>query len=615
MLAGGVFRGLDRSLYDALLSLKARRFPLSLNAQIVHADLNDSSEFNLGSDLESRKAFADFLSVLGSCNARVTFDIIFRSPASMDGEFAAAARRAGLCIMAAAPVEEAYANFAYDSLGDKERALLDANVWHIKELGKNTIPRAKTFILSEYEIASAATALAHIGVIPDSDGVYRRTPLFYRWGDGLIPAISLAVAVWELGIDPDEIEFHPGRFLALPLPGEESIRIPVDESCSVLIPFATVWADDKYHVPFDRIARAAEDDELYADLFSELSNAMIMAADTTTEKRDFGITPVETIYPLSGIHTATLSGIIEEYFYWEWPFYAKTAALVMLMVIAFLLLRIKEDRLYSFACLTLLLAFTAWTILAWFFLRVSPWHAACAGFLFLFWLSNFACRLFRRYREQLLLRNALSRYFPRSLAERITAEGRTELVPAYKELTVFFSDIAGFTKWSSDKEPELVHAFLSDYLEAMAGIVFEYGGTVDKFMGDGMLAFFGDPFDMPDHAGRAVEAAVAMQKKIRELSLNWALKADINLKVRMGINTGWVIVGNLGTKNRIEYTVIGADVNLGQRMESNAPPGGILVTAAVKEKLKDRFIFSDTREIQVKGYGDPVEAYEVVFAV
>jgi adenylate cyclase len=199
------------------------------------------------------------------------------------------------------------------------------------------------------------------------------------------------------------------------------------------------------------------------------------------------------------------------------------------------------------------------------------------------------------------------------LAERITAEGKTDLVPVYKELTILFSDIFSFTKWSSDKEPALVHAFLSDYLETLASIIFEYGGTVDKFMGDGMLAFFGDPFDMSDHTGRCIKAAVAMQQNIRDLAAQWAPRADIDLKVRMGINTGRVIVGNLGTKTRIEYTVIGAAVNLGQRMEAAAPVGSILVTAAVQDKVKGDFIFGEKREIQVKGYESPIEAYEVQF--
>jgi adenylate cyclase len=609
---GGLFPKIDRDLYDLLLLIKVYYFPLALNAQIVHADLNDSSEVHLGSDLDTRKAFADFLTVLGLYNARVAFDFIFRSPAAGDYAFAEAARAAKLCIMAVVPVEEEYANFAYDTLKPEERALLRTNIWHIKEYGKNTIPRARTFILSNYTVSSSASQLAHIGVLPDIDGVFRRTPLFYRWEDGLIPAISLAVAVRELGIRPEDIEFYPGRFLVLPLPGEEAIRVPVDESGAVLIPFAAPWADDTYRVSFDRIAEAAYNEETYTALLSELSGSMIMAADTTTGKRDFGITPAETVYPLSGIHTAVLSGILEEYFYREWGRPARMVAFIILIIITVLLNSIKKDRLYFFIYLGLMAAFLAWTLAAWFTLRIGPWYGTIMGGLLLFFAAGLAIRLFRRYREELLLKNALSRYFPRSLAERIAAEGKTELNPAFKELTILFTDISGFTNWCSDREPALVHAFLSDYLETMAGIIFDHGGTVDKFMGDGILAFFGDPFEMPDHTRRCVDAALAMQEKIRELAVIWAPRAGINLKVRMGINTGRVIVGNLGTRTRIEYTVIGAAVNLGQRMESNAPVGGILVTGAVKEKTGNEFSFGERREIMVKGYDKPIETYEVI---
>jgi adenylate cyclase len=608
---GGLFLRIDRDLYDLLLLIKARYFPLALNAQIIHADLNDSSEARLGSDLDTRKAFADFLTVLGSYNARVAFDFIFRSPSAGDYAFAEAARAAKLCIMAVVPVEEEYANFAYDTLTPEEKALLKANVWHIREYGESAMPRAKTFILSDYAISSAATQLAHIGALPDDDGVFRRTPLFYRWEDGLVPAISLAVAARELGIEPADIEFYPGRFLVLPLSGEEAIRVPVDKSGAALIPFTASWAGDTYRISFDRIVEAAHNKETYAALLSELSGSMIMAADTTTAKRDFGISPVETVYPLSGIHTAMLSGILEEYFYVEWGELPRTAALVVLIIITFLLTGVKKDRLCFFLYLGLFAAFTAWTFAAWFALRIAPWYGNLAGGILLFFAAGFAVRLFRRYREEMLLKSALSRYFPRSLAERIAAEGKIELNPAFKELTILFTDISGFTNWSSDKDPALVHAFLSDYLETMAGIIFDHGGTVDKFMGDGILAFFGDPFEMPDHARRCVDAALAMQDKIRELAAAWAPKAGINLKVRMGINTGRVIVGNLGTRTRIEYTVIGAAVNLSQRMESNAPLGGILATRAAKEKAGGEFSFSEMREILVKGYDRPIEAYEV----
>jgi len=145
----------------------------------------------------------------------------------------------------------------------------------------------------------------------------------------------------------------------------------------------------------------------------------------------------------------------------------------------------------------------------------------------------------------------------------------------------------------------------------MAEIIFAHGGTVDKFMGDGILAFFGDPFDMPNHTEQCVLSAIAMQKKARLLAEKWKDLVKIDLNIRIGINTGKVIVGNLGSKTRIEYTVIGAVVNQAQRMESNAPLGGILVTSDVKEKVKDKFNFPEKKEITVKGYEDKIEAYIV----
>jgi adenylate cyclase len=606
----GCFSAIDRGLYDLLLRVKISRFPRPLNPRIIHIDLNDSAEAALGEELDTRRPFADLLRTLNSVDAKTAFDFVFPSRASADGEFARAAGGEG--IFALVPVEEKYANFAYDHLEDRERELLSRRLWRIKEYGEGDIPRARSFVMSNYELSASAGGLAHIGVITDTDGVYRRTPLFYRWEDGLIPALSLALAVKELGVNPEDIEFYPGRALVLPLGGGEAISIPVDRSASLLIPYTNTWEDNQYRISFDRAARAAGDRELYAELAPELAGALVMVADTTTGKRDFGITPFQTVYPLSGIHTAVVSAILDDYFYREWgP--AGFAVLPLLVLAAFLLSFAKNDGFFSLAFLFLFTGFSLWTLAAWFLLRLYPCYGGGAAAIFLFWLSGFAVRLFRRYREQLLLKTALSRYFPRSLAERIAAERKTELVPAYKELTILFSDICSFTRWSADKEPALVHAFLSEYLENMAALIFEYGGTVDKYMGDGILAFFGDPFDMADHTERCIRAAVAMQGKIGELGEQWAGKGAINLKVRMGINRGRVIVGNLGTRRRIEYTVIGAVVNLAQRMESAAPPGGILVSAEARNNAGGDLRFGAKREVLVKGYDAPLDAYEVVF--
>jgi adenylate cyclase len=461
---------------------------------------------------------------------------------------------------------------------------------------------------------------------PDSDGIYRRVPLLYEWDGGYIPSLPLAAAVKYLRIpvEFETIELIAGEYLILPQPEKEAIRIPIDEKGQMLIPYTETWAKDikeKNRNSFHEIAEAITyDDNDFRKISGRFSGESIaLVAEISTSQKDFGPTSFEKLYPLSIAHAEVLSGILnnallkngleKKAFIDSASILYKIIILIILLGLAFLCINVKKDALFHLGFLLALLAISAVTFFRWQNNAISPWFALPVTMLFFLWLSAFLHRLFIRYKEQLLLHTALTRYFPHALAERIMREGKTDLIPAYKELTILFSDISGFTKWSSDKSPEQVHAFLSDYLESMAAILFAHGGTVDKFMGDGILSFFGDPFELPNHTERCLHAAIAMQEKVRILAEKWKPIVDIDLKVRVGINTGKVIVGNLGNKTRIEYTVIGAAVNLAQRMESNAPVGGILVTADVYEKVKDKFTFTEKRDVTVKGYGETIEAY------
>jgi adenylate cyclase len=429
--------------------------------------------------------------------------------------------------------------------------------------------------------------------------------------------LALAATVEYLGISIESIELKAGVYLALPLSEDEVIKIPIDERGRMLIPYTETWADDTKRIPFHTVVEAKYDDNAFDKIFSGLPGRIALIAEISTSQKDFGPTSFERLYPLSGVHAEVLSSILdglEDRAFIGWvslPF--KILILLLLLCAAFLCIHARKDALFHLGFLAALVVFSGLTLFRWQYAALSPWFAFPSALLFFLWLSAFLNRLFARYREQLLLNSALSRYFPHALAERIMWEQKTELIPVYKDLTILFSDISGFTKWSSDKSPEQVHNFLNNYLESMSEILFAHGGTVDKFMGDGMLAFFGDPIDMPDHTERCLKAAIAMQKKTRMLAEKWKPLVDIDLKVRIGIDTGKVIVGNLGNKTRIEYTVIGAAVNLAQRMESNAPVGGILVTAFVREKVKDKFTFIEKRDITVKGYTEAIETYVVNF--
>ncbi|MCP4405844.1 MAG: adenylate/guanylate cyclase domain-containing protein, partial [bacterium] len=181
-----------------------------------------------------------------------------------------------------------------------------------------------------------------------------------------------------------------------------------------------------------------------------------------------------------------------------------------------------------------------------------------------------------------------------------------------KELTIMFSDIRQFSTLSDMIEPEVIHRLLNMYFSRMTNIAFKYDGFVDKFIGDGLLCFFGDPIDRPDHALRAVKAAIEMQKAVREIAPDIQEKLGLEpIVIRIGLNTGYVIVGNMGSAERMEYTVLGSDVNLAQRLESSATPGQIMVSKKTYELVQEEIETRDMGDIQVKGFQRPIKVYEI----
>ena len=620
----GFFSYLDTTLYDFLLGLKVKYKAQAINPQIVPVDLDDKSEMILGERLDDRSAFGDIFSVIAYCRAQVALDFIFQGERKKDKEMLDAAAGVNTKFIAVVPVPEGRENVSYRDLTQEEKTLIRKQLWRPKEFGKGNIPRAGTFVMPFPGLGEQATQLAHIAAEPDSDGIYRRLPLFYAWEDGFIPALSLAAALWKLGVDGNDIEIHYGKEIVVPLGPGESISIPIDSSGAVLVPFGGKWVDTKFRSSFDKLVNARYDEDVLNEAWNDFQGSLFFVADTTFMKKDIGPIPFENVYPLSGLQTWVISGILdasygEDIFYRAISPQYRVVCIVLVSALLLLLGTIKKDWIFNTGSAVLFIAFNGMIFYLWFFRRIIPWYAAGSLEILFAWLLGFIYRFLTQRKRQ----SALERYVPRSVAQKLVAGQKTNLDPKYKELTILFTDISGFTNWSADKEAQMVHDFLNMYLESMADILFAHNATVDKFMGDGILSFFSDPLEIPDHPREAIKAAIAMQWKINDLRNEWKPIVGIDLKVRMGINTGRVIVGDLGTRRRIEYTVIGSMVNLAQRMESLAPPGGILVTEYTRAALKKQaasekadafpFSFSDKRELTVKGYDKPVAAYEVIF--
>ncbi len=206
----------------------------------------------------------------------------------------------------------------------------------------------------------------------------------------------------------------------------------------------------------------------------------------------------------------------------------------------------------------------------------------------------------------------LRRYVSPQIAESILRGDRTvQLLSTRKNLTVLFSDIRGFTPLTERMETEELIDLLNDYLSEMTDIIFRHGGTLDKYIGDGIMAFFGDPIPYDDHPARAVRAALEMQTRLAELKQKWFATRQEEVAIGIGIVTGYVTVGNIGSSARMEYTVIGNNVNLASRLADKAKGGQVLVVEKTLTEVRDLVDATQVDEVELEGVSRPVVVFEI----
>jgi len=248
----------------------------------------------------------------------------------------------------------------------------------------------------------------------------------------------------------------------------------------------------------------------------------------------------------------------------------------------------------------------------------------------IFYLCAYATLVKRQQRELVLL-NAhlqrdrdnfrsqayrLSRYLPSSICSRIKGQN-AHLKTERRRITVFFSDIVGFTELSEELEAETLTELLNSYLSEMSNIATEFKGTVDKFMGDSIMVLFGDDESHSQGAKKdaiqCVSMALAMEKRMHELQPQW-LEMGIRrpLQIRIGINSGYCTVGTFGTHDNLDYTALGAHVNLASRLESSSKPGEILVSYETWSLIKEVILCRDKGEMKAKGFSHPIQVYQVI---
>ncbi len=619
LAAPGVLESWNAQVFDQLLVFRATspRFLPVYDNTIVHVDINNASLKEIGQFYLDRGHLARGVQNLGRLNvAAQAYDFVFAAPQT-------AAEDASL-IRATAEAANAYFGVAFrlsDAVtpaGDDPAVTryLTETAWRIRVDGDITHPGVPTggSPLSTFPaLAEAARGLGSLAISADADGVIRRFPLILRYGDAFYPSVPLRVMCDYLHVTSEHVRLRPGRSLTLERGGSApDVTIPIDRDGYVRINFIGGW-DRMTHVSFSDVYRASEDRDALDILRQELAGKIVVVADVSANSRDVGPVPTDREYPLSGLLANVMHSILTRSFLHELGV-GRALAMDGLLIAAvwFLALRLRPVS-FSAGVIGLAVAYLAIVILSFLYFQLLLHIVRPMLMLALALTSNVTYRFVVEERDKAFLRRTFEAYFPPKVVERIIAN--PDLIASAgerKELTILFSDIAGFTKRSSTLPPDQIQGFLNEYFEAMIDIVFRYEGTVDKFIGDGLMVFCGDPEHQPDHAVRCVRMAVDMQHKIREISARWEQRGDPPLNVRIGINTGVVVVGNLGSARRLSYTVLGSNVNLAARLEANAPVGGILISSRTNELLAGAVPTRPAGKISVKGLDEPVEVFVVV---
>lgn len=455
-----------------------------------------------------------------------------------------------------------------------------------------------------------AEYLGHFHLTPDKDGIYRRLPLFIEFNNRIYPGISLLAANNLF----DNVQPVIQKNAILLKNERQHVTIPVDKNGNTRIlfngngeEFETISLLELLH-NYKTAVKIVNRSKL---LDRVISGKVVLIGNTAAALGDYGAIPTNNNIPKVYIHASAISTVINGKFIHDLPGIITIAVIILLLFLT------------ALSCLTQRAIKTA---AIWILLTIAYCSIAFIMHLNLFTmplglpvLSMILCYMclavytrFYKERQIYALETAVGKYVSLKILEKINM-GEKNLMQEKqeREITILFSDIRGFTKLCSTIDKEVLYPMLTEYLDAMSGIILNNRGVVDKYMGDGIMAYF-DSEESPDHANMAVTAALEMQEQVYALNKKWHTAKRPEIKIRIGINTGMVFIGDMGTEHFSDYTLFGNEVNIAQRMESAAEAGTIYVSKSTYEKTKDDFDYMYKDKISLKNVPSPMDTYKVM---
>ena len=459
---------------------------------------------------------------------------------------------------------------------------------------------------------SVAAGGGHFSPEIDIDGIVRRVPMLAKYENRYYESLSLDMVRARLGFPaltpgypegakvPEWIELRAGD-------NRPRLTIPVDENLAALVPYRGYAHSFRYISATDVL-----NDRVPSGVFKD---KLVLVGTTAPGLLDLRATPVEAAYPGVEVHANLISGVLDGSLKHKPGYVLAIDVLVLIAVGAIMIfvLPLLSPVFATGVAMAVLAVATGFNFLLWnsgnLLVPLANNLILIAGLFAL----NMSWGYFIESRSKRQFTELFGQYVPPELVDEMAKNPESYSMEGRKaELTVLFSDIRGFTTISEGLQPDELATLMNEYLGAMTDVVRKYRGTLDKYIGDAIMAFWGAPVDDPEHAKNAVLTALEMQQELTRLNETLVAKGWPRLAIGVGVNTGTMTVGDMGSSVRKSYTVMGDAVNTGSRLEGITKQYGvgIIVGEGTREILRREFVFRELDRVRVKGKDDAVGIYE-----
>ena len=482
------------------------------------------------------------------------------------------------------------------------------------EIGNKSIfaPYAIGYGSNIPDIQDAGVAAGHAMPSVDEDGLIRRVPMLVQYEGDYYEAFSLAMTRSLLGIDKvTPVYLDQTSFTETGYPDLEELKlghlsIPIDGSVQALVPFL----GRKYSFPY---ISAVDVIKGRADR-NILEGAIVIVGTSSKGLVDLRPTPVGKQYPGVEVHANMIAGILNQSIKKRPAFTLGAEFLQLLLtgIVLAVLLPLLSPIMATSATLFVLVISILVNYAFWEFANLVLPLASLVVMLAVIFLLNMSYGFFIERRGKGQLSTLFGQYVPPELVDEMNIDPTTYTQQAQsREMTVFFTDVRNFTSISEGLSPDELSDLMDEYLSPMTKLIHENLGTIDKYMGDAIMAFWGAPLDDPDHARHAIITGLAMLERLNAIREEFKERGWPEIRIGVGINTGEMSVGDMGSQFRMAYTVLGDAVNLGSRLEGLTKSYGveIIVSESTKAAVDD-FVYRKLDIVKVKGKDQPIAIYE-----